>query len=80
MTDEQIAEIAGKLTEAQKRYLCERAEWRKPTAYDPPRWMTFPPPSTHRALMRLELVDGCGQIRTSGLAVRNYLENSRGTD
>ena len=84
LTDEQIAEIAGKLTEAQKRLLAvspiaERsADWR-----------------TARSLIRRGLLERKGTVPNKympaypmpalrstplGLAVHNHLENSRGTD
>lgn len=69
MTDEQIAEIAGKLTEAQKRALLPRAANRIDLPKVLIRWHTKPGdryPSP--------------RLSSLGYAVRNHLENSRGTD
>lgn len=74
MTTPSASAIARGLTEAQKRYLTMHAEFRSPDGFSEKRWMTFPPSGTHRALMLLGLVDGCGQIRSLGLAVRDILQ------
>lgn len=73
LTDEQIAEIAGKLTGAQKRAICDG--YAKSC-------------STVSALIDKKLTltilrYGFGWnvfLNETGLAVRNHLENSRGTD
>ena len=75
MTDDVGAIVKG-LTKAQRTYLTEKAEWRSPTGYCEPRWMTFPPSNTFRVLKAKGLVDGVGQIREKGLAVRTYLEEN----
>ena len=66
-------QIAAGLSEAQRRYLTTQAVWAKPRVYSQERWMTFPPPATHRVLMEKNLVDAVGQIRGLGLSVRQYL-------
>lgn len=75
MTD--IPKLARSLSEAQRRYLTDRAEVRSPTAYSAPRWMTFPPARTHRVLMGLELIGRNGSILPLGLQVRAYLESQQ---
>lgn len=66
--------IAGELTKAQRSYLTDKAQWARPKAWAQERWMTFPPRNTHMVLQRLGLVDGVGQIRDIGLAVRTILQ------
>ena len=73
-----VEELAAGLTKAQRAYLTVKAEWKKPRVWAQERWMTFPPAGTHRVLMTLGLVDGAGQIRDTGLAVRSYLMEQDG--
>jgi len=76
MTDRSEAERVVKgLSKAQRCWLVERAKWRSPSNYCPPRWMTFPPSNTHRVLMERGLMDRGGQILTLGLAVRAILQD-----
>ena len=77
MTDHIDGIIAG-MSEAQKRYMTVKAEFRKPVSWAAKRWMTFPPANVHRVLMRLGLVDRSGQILPLGLAVRARLGASNG--
>lgn len=71
MTD--AAQIARSLTKAQRDCMTVKAEWRKPTTWAQHRWMTFPPPNTHRALINIGLVTSNGCLTDFGLAVRNEL-------
>lgn len=73
MSEVDLAEIAGKISKAQRAYLTTKAEWRSPDGYQAKRWMSHPPIATHRVLMALHLIDRCGQISTLGIAVRDYL-------
>lgn len=73
MTDP--AQIAKGLSEAQKAYMTTRAVWRQPATWADSRWMTFPPPNTHRVLMQKGLVTSNGCLTNPlGLAVRAELE------
>lgn len=68
-------QIAAGLSEAQKRYLTDRAEWLKPTVWAEKRWMTFPPTNVLRVLRRHGLADSNGSILDLGLEVRAILES-----
>jgi len=57
------------LSPAQERYLLS-AEWRSPDGFSDRCCMTFPPPNTHRVLMREGLVDQDGVVTKRGLDVR----------
>ena len=69
-TPEQIAEG---LSPAQRRWMSENTEWRKPRPWAEDRWMTFPPSNVHRVLFRHGLVDHSGQLSPLGLSVREIL-------
>ena len=73
MTDEQIAEIAGRLSEAQREALkhgrCEHSVAVSPEM--DPLWFFISKNTPKDFSIRLTQL---------GLAVRNHLENSRGTD
>lgn len=69
------AEIAVKLTRAQRAYLTNRAEWRKPAYWAQERWMSSPPKATLDIMVRrYGVLDYCGQITPLGLAVRAILK------
>ena len=72
-TENDAASIARLLSPAQRRYLTEKAEWRRPRVWSEKRWMTFPPANTHGALMALGLVGPHGSILDLGLEVRDLL-------
>lgn len=74
--------VAAKLTKAQRLYLTRYARFKSPAIGHERRWMTFPPRNTHGVLIRLGLVDGCGQISPFGLeaaaAIRSTLTDANG--
>lgn len=70
-------QIASKLSKTQKAYLADKAELRNPYRDGEKRWMSFPPPNTHRVLQRLGLIDRCGLISEKGLIVRTYLQKKK---
>lgn len=74
----EASEIAASLTEAQKRWLTDKAEFRKPRPWAAEQWMISPPPITLRALDRLGLVDYIGALNARGLAVRSHLLKESG--
>lgn len=75
MTDSStVAEIAGRLTKAQRAYMSELTSWQAPAFWAAKRWMTFPPAATHRVLISLGLVDRSGQLSDTGLTLRAYLQ------
>ena len=81
LTDEQIAEIAGKLTEAQKEVLTwpDLGDYYGSYEAYPREGKNGP---VMKSLIRMGL-SGDGfwdRLTPLGLAVRNHLENSRGTD
>jgi len=72
MTDP--AQIARRLSKAQQAYMTTKAVWRQPATWAESRWMTFPPPNTHRVLVQMGLVTINGRLTPLGLAVRTELE------
>jgi hypothetical protein len=62
MTD--AKQIARSLSKAQRAYMTTKAVWQQPETWAESRWMTFPPPNTHRVLSQMGLVTITGCLST----------------